>query len=62
MIHFNINTATNAELKDECTKLEKAYKEIQQDVAEKAKIMIELSEDYNKIKAVLDKREGKLAQ
>lgn len=62
MIQFNINTATNAELKNECIKLMNEYKELQQKVSEGIKKMVGLSEDYNNIKSVLDKREGRLAQ
>lgn len=56
---FNINTATNAELRNECDRLQKKYTTLQQDVIEKWKKMYELSEEYTKIKTLLDKREGK---
>lgn len=57
---FNINTATNAELKQRCKELDNEYKTLQTDIVEKWGIMFQLSEEYTKIKKLLDKREGRL--
>lgn len=57
---FNINAATNAELKQKCEELSKEYKILQADIVEKWGKMIKLSEEYSKIKQLLDKREGRL--
>lgn len=57
---FNINTATNAELKQKCEELNKEYKILQADIVEKWEKMFQLSEEYTKIKNLLDKREGRL--
>ena len=59
-MNFNINTATNAELKQKCEELNEEYKVIQADIIEKWGKMIKLSEEYSKIKQLLDKREGRL--
>lgn len=57
---FNINTAANAELKQKCEELNEEYKRLQTDVIEKWGRMFKLSEEYSKIKQLLDKREGRL--
>lgn len=57
---FDINTATNSELKNKCEELDKQYKVLQADVVEKWGMMFRLSEEYTKIKKLLDKREGRL--
>lgn len=59
MATFNINTATNFELKEEAKKLSDKYVLLQEDVKKKFSEMVELSEMYNKITELLNKREGK---
>lgn len=56
---FNMNTASNSELKQECERLDSEYKVLQSEASEKLKRMMELSEQYTKIKELLDKREGR---
>lgn len=54
-----MNTASNAELRRECERLETEYKSLQSEVIAKWKYMYGLSEQYNKIRELLDKREGR---
>lgn len=56
---FNINTATNSELKEEAKKFSDRYTLLQQEIKERFKEMMELSEMYVKITSLLNKREGK---
>lgn len=56
---FNITTATNSELKKEAKKLSDRYTLLQQEIKERFKEMMELSEMYVKITSLLNKREGK---
>lgn len=56
---FNITTATNSELKEEAKKLSDRYTLLQQEIKERFKEMMELSEMYVKITSLLNKREGK---
>lgn len=56
---FNITTATNSELKEEAKKLSNRYTLLQQEIKERFKEMMELSEMYVKITSLLNKREGK---
>lgn len=57
---FNINTATNAELKQEIDNLKKKYHIVQQEAIAKWNELYDLSEQYNKIIQLLNKREGKI--
>lgn len=59
MENKEINIMTNSELKSECEKLSKEYKEKQKIASETLGKMIELSNRYNEITALLKKREGK---
>lgn len=56
---FNINTATNDELKREAKRLSEEYKILQTEVRDKFKKMVELSSAYIKITNLLAKRNGK---
>lgn len=56
---FNINTATNDELKREANRLSEEYEILQTEVRDKFKKMVELSSAYIKITNLLAKRNGK---
>lgn len=62
----NWNFASNTELNEKCTALEKLFSEKQQEMSEHVNSieklndeMIQLSSEYIEIKAILNKREGK---
>lgn len=55
----DLNTATNAELKAECERLENEYKKLQIEVSDGLKQLYEYSKRYVNIKKILNKREGK---
>lgn len=57
---FNIQTATNAELKEECERLKAEYTHFQTMATDAFEKMYELSDQYIKIKELLDKREGRI--
>lgn len=57
---FNIQTATNAELKSESERLKAEYAEYQKTATDALQKMFELSEQYVKINELLDKREGRI--
>ena len=64
--NFNWQLASNSQLKEECERLEKEFKEKQDEMREMVKkfdeiseTMTKLSKEYVKIKEILDKREGK---
>lgn len=57
---FNIQTATNAELKAECERLKAEYTQFQTTATDAFQKMYELSDQYIKIKELLDKREGRI--
>ena len=50
---------TNNDLKKRCDELEKEYTEIQNVTKELVEHMFQLSKEYNVIKEILNKREGK---
>lgn len=57
---FNIQTATNAELKSESERLKVEYAEYQKTATDALQKMFELSEQYVKINELLNKREGRI--
>ena len=66
MEETNWNLASNSQLKEECERLEKIFKEKQDNIKEfVGKIdsinskLVELSKKYLEIKDILNKREGK---
>lgn len=63
---FNWNLASNAQLKEECERLEKLFEEKQEQMRETVsrideinKQLVKLSQQFLERKKILDKREGK---
>lgn len=59
MDDINWNLASNTQLKEECDRLEKEFKEKQKLMENTHKQMVELSKQYVEVKKILDKRQGK---
>lgn len=64
--NFNWNLASNAQLKEECERLEKEFVRNQEDLGkvvskidEYNEILVNLSKQYRNVKEILNKREGK---
>ena len=62
----NWNMASNSQLKEECERLEKDFSEKQEllregmeKIEELNNYLIELSREYNEVKKILNKREGR---
>lgn len=55
-MEFNINTATNKELTEESSKIEKSFKDTQAEISELVKRLQMLSNAYEKIQNALEKR------
>jgi wobble nucleotide-excising tRNase len=64
--NFNWNLASNAQLKEECERLEKEFGEKQKELGglvskidEFNEILFNMSKKYRELKEILNKREGK---
>lgn len=64
--NFNWNLASNAQLKEECERLETEFKKKQEELGgivskidEYNTLLVNLSKQYREVKEILNKREGK---
>lgn len=64
--NFNWNLASNAQLKEECERLETEFKKKQEELGglvskidEYNTVLVNLSKQYREVKEILNKREGK---
>lgn len=64
--NFNWKLASNAQLKEECERLEKEFTRNQEELGkivskidEYNEVLVELSKQYREVKEILNKREGK---
>ena len=55
----DLNTATNAELEEEITKLSENFEKTKAEIYNKYVLLQHISEQYEEIKKVIDKRNGK---
>lgn len=59
MEEIDWNIASNSQLEEECTRLEKEFNEQQEKMIIMHKTLLSLSEKYNTLTEILNKRHGK---
>lgn len=59
MEEIDWNAASNSQLEEECARLEKDFNEQQEKMINIHRNLLTLSEKYNKLTEILDKRHGK---
>ena len=58
----NYNLMSNAQLKEEYTRIENEYKVKQQDLKQAYDAMVRLSNEFSTISEIIDKREGRTSK